>query len=190
MGEGSDSAQTRVLGRAYFLAGLCYGGQMLLHTAQGLGFIPASGLAGLAVGVGPTVIFIPLLIWIIGKNRWSEGAGLVGRAVGRVFAAVGLSNIVLIAIFGTIALRKHSLEIWLIYPTTVFVLQGTAWLFAFMMRRRPWHGFVAFGWFACALAMGFTIDKPSLYVLFAGIALWLFMALPGLILMRTPRTAE
>jgi hypothetical protein len=190
VGEGSDTVQTRALGAGYFWGGLLYGGQMLLHTAQGLGFIPGTGLAALAVGFGPTLVFIPVMVWIIAKNRSSESAGVVGRAVGRVFGAVGLANLVLVAIFATVAIRKHSLEIWLIYPCTVFVLQGTAWLFAFMMRRQVWHGIVALGWFACALGMGFTIGTPAFYVLFAGIGLWLFMALPGFILMRHARATE
>jgi hypothetical protein len=184
VGEGSDTQQTRTLGAGYFAGGLCYGGQMLLHAAQGLGFIPQSGWPALAVGFGPTLIFVPWIIWIVAKNRTAEGPSIVSRAVGRVFGAIGLANFVLIAIFATVALRKHSLDIWLIYPCTVFVLQGTAWLFAFMMRRRLWHGIVALGWFVCALGMGFTISTPAFYVLFAGIGLWFFMALPGYVLMR------
>ena len=184
VGETGESVQTRALGESYCAGGLIYGGQMLLHAAQGLGVLPASGVVALAIGLGPTLIFIPVIIWITVRNRKPEGAGLVGRAVGRMFGVVGLANLVLIAVIGSVALKKHSIEIWLIYPCTVFILQGMAWLFAWMMRRRAWHGLVAFGWFVCALAMGFTVDNAPLYILFAGIGLWLCMALPGWLMLR------
>jgi len=189
VGEPSETVQTRALGEGYFAGGLIYGGQMLLHAGQGLGLLPMSGLPALAIGLGPTIVFIPVMVWIIARNRRNAEPGVAGRAVARMFSVVGLANLVLIAIIGTVAWRHRSLDIWLIYPCTVFVLQGMAWLFAWMMRRRAWHGLVAFGWFAAALAMGFTVSSPAWYILFAGLALWLCMALPGFLMVRGTRAA-
>lgn len=185
VGGTGESVQLRALGESYFAGGLIYGGQMLLHAAQFMGLIPFQGIWALAVSLGPTLVFIPVITWISVHNRKADSTGVVGRAVGRMFGVVGLANLVLIAVIGTVALRLHSIEVWLIYPCTVFVLQGMAWLFAWMMRRRAWHGVVAFGWFACALAMGIADGSNiGLYVLSAGLGLWLCMALPGWLMLR------
>jgi hypothetical protein len=88
----------RSFGEAYFAAGLCYGVQMLLHAIQMLGWI-GDGAVGLAIGLGPTVVFIALLTWIIARgSRQPTGHGVVSRAVGAMFGAVGAANLALIAV--------------------------------------------------------------------------------------------
>ena len=187
---GDEDAGMRSLGESYFAGGLIYGGQMLLHAAQGLGWLPQGGSLSLLIGLGPTALFIPVLIWIIRRNRTNLPSGVVGRAVGTVFASIGLANLFLILVVGTVAWREGSITTWLIYPCSVFVLQGAAWLFAYMMRRRVWLLLVAFGWFASAVAMAFSVTAPGYYILFAGLGLWLCMALPGwFVLRRDPRMA-
>ncbi len=180
----NESSQTRAFGEAYFVSGLIYGGQMLLHAAQALGLIPNLPLYSLAIGIGPTIVFIPVLIWVLYRNRKQAVHGAAGRAVGFVFGAVGLANLFLIAVIGAVALAQHSIVVWLIYPCTVFVLQGTAWLFAFMMRRHVWHLFVAAGWFFSAVAMALSVTSMPYFILFAGIGLWFCMALPGWVMLR------
>lgn len=179
-----ESIQMRSFGEAYLAAGLIYGGQMLLHAAQALGFLPGSGVAALAIGLGPTVLFVPVLAWIIARSRKRPVRGTVGRAVTGMFGVVGMANLALIAVIGSVAWREGSVMTWLIYPCAVFVLQGAAWLFAFMMRRRPWLLWVALGWFACAVAMALTVTMTGTFILFAGLGLWLCMALPGWIMLR------
>ncbi len=78
-----------------------------------------------------------------------------------VFAAVGMSNLALVAVIGSVALREKSITTWLIYPCTVFVLQGAAWLMAYTLRRRAWLGLVALGWFVTALGMGWAVGSHS-----------------------------
>ncbi|HXC54478.1 MAG TPA: hypothetical protein VNU97_04225 [Rhizomicrobium sp.] len=178
------SSQSRSFGEAYFASGLIYGGQMLLHAAQALGWISWGPLPALLIGVGPTIVFIPVLSWIIYRNRKNTARGAVGRAVAAVFAAIGLANLFLIAVIGSVAWREHSATTWLIYPCAVFVLQGAAWLFAYMMRRRAWLLAVALGWFACAVAMAICVTALGYFILFAGAGLWVCMALPGWLMLR------
>lgn len=187
---GNENAGMKALGEAYLAGGLIYGVQVLLPIAQGLRWLPQTGLASTLIGIGPTAVFIPALIWIIRRNRTDMPSGVVGRAVGAVFASIGLANLFLIAVVGTVAWREGSQTTWLIYPCTVYVLQGVAWLFAFMMRRRTWLLLVAFGWFACGVAMALSVSATGYYILFAGLGLWLCMALPGWIIMRRdPKSA-
>lgn len=183
-----EAAQTRSFGETYFAAGLIYGCQMLLHAAQFFGAIPY-GLLGLAVSLGPTLVFIPVLLWIIYRNRKQAVRGTVSRAIGAAFGAVGLANLFLIAVVGSVALEQRSVTVWLIYPCTVFVLQGMAWLFAFMMRRRGWYAPIAAGWFASAVAMALTVNNLAYFILFAGIGLWFCMALPGWVMLRNAKSA-
>ena len=64
---GEDGQKT--FGQVYFAAGLCYGAQMLLHGAQALGIIPNNGALSLAIGFGPTAVFLAILIWILSRRR-------------------------------------------------------------------------------------------------------------------------
>jgi hypothetical protein len=181
--EPTDNWQKQ-FGETYFAAGLCYCIQMLLHGAQFVGLAPSSGPVALAIGFGPTVVFLALLVWIIRRNRQSPAGGATTRAVGSVFGAVGAANLALVLVIGSVAWRWHSLGTWLIYPCVVMVLQGMAWLVAFMLRRRRWLGLVAVGWFATGLAMAVCIDSPAGFVISAGVGMFAFMLLPGLFMLR------
>jgi hypothetical protein len=65
------------------------------------------------------------------------------------------------------------------------VLQGICWLFAMIMRRKNWFGLVAAGWITSAVAMAFSVTSLGWFILFGGLGLWLCMALPGFITMRS-----
>jgi hypothetical protein len=171
-------------GRIYTAAGACYFVQMLAHISQFLGFAPASGLGAQVIGWGPTVVFVALLVWLIRRDRPQPGSGVTSRAVGSVFAAVGTSNIALALSIGSVALRLHSQTIWLIYPCVVMVLQGLAWMVAFMLRRKAWLGVVAVGWFGVGIAMAAFIDNMPGFVAAASVGVFFFMLLPGLYISR------
>lgn len=184
---GDRGAQAgRMFGQVYFWAGILYGLQTLVLWAQGAGLITIAELPMLIFIVGVSVVFLALVFWLSWKNRNISQGSINNRAVGAVFGATGLANLVLIAAIGYRAYVDQSLETWLIYPIVVFVLQGAAWLASFMLMRRAWHGFVALGWFATSLAMSVTVGDLNFAVV-VGIALILFMALPGYVMMRHPR---
>ena len=186
-----ENTQMRTFGESYLAAGLIYGAQMILHAVQAGGFLPNTPAVGLGVGLGPTLVFIPVISWIVYKNRAKKaGQGATGRAIGNIFGAIGLANFFLIAVIGSVALQEHSIHIWLIYPCCIFVLQGTAWLFTFMMRRHGWHLAVAMGFFVTAVAAAYVIPTSiGLFILFLGIGMWGCMALPGWLILRNTRAA-
>jgi hypothetical protein len=176
----------RPFGEAYFAAGLIYGAQMLMHAGQALGLLPVSSPWGLLIGIGPTVVFIPVIVWINWRHRKIR-PNPVGRAVSIVFAAVGMANLALVAVVGSVAWREHSITTWLIYPCAVFVLQGAAWLVAWALRRRAWLGLVALGWFVTAVGMAVAVQSFGYYILFGGLGIWICMALPGWLMIRLAR---
>jgi hypothetical protein len=180
---GEDGQKT--FGQVYTAAGLCYGVQMLLHGGQALGLInPANAALSLTIGLGPTVVFLVILIWILSRPKARQTPSAVNRAVGAVFGSVGLANLAFIVIFGSLAWRWHSTATWLIYPCVVMVLQGMAWLVAGMLRRRVWMGVVAGGWFATGIGMALSIEATGLYIVIAGVGMIAFMLVPGLVMMR------
>lgn len=179
----------RSFGEAYFAAGLCYGVQMLLHAIQMLGWI-GDGAIGLVIGLGPTVVFIALLTWIITRDgRKPTGGGVVSRAVGAMFGAVGVANLALIAVIGSVAWREQSLTIWLIYPCVVLILQGMAWMVVYALRRRTWYGVVAIGWFVTGIGMAMAIHSPAAFIAVGGAGFIAFMLVPGWVMMRQPKVA-
>lgn len=179
----------RSFGEAYFAAGLCYGVQMLLHAAQLVGWI-GDGPIGLVIGLGPTVVFLALLTWIIVRGRREPtGGSVVSRAVGAVFGAVGVANLALIAVIGSVAWREQSLTIWLIYPCVVLIVQGMAWMVVYALRRRAWYGGVAVGWFVTGVAMALAIGSPPAFIAVGGAGFIAFMLVPGWVMMRRPRVA-
>jgi hypothetical protein len=185
---GSDSQKT--FGQLYTAGGLCYGTQMLLHGGQALGLIDTANTAlSLAIGLGPTVVFLVILIWILSRPKAQQSPTAVNRAVGAVFGSVGLTNLAFVVIFGSLAWRWHSAATWLIYPCVVMVLQGMAWMVAGMLRRRAWMGVVAGGWFATGIGMALSIDTLGFYIVIAGVGMIAFMLTPGLVMMRQTGSA-
>jgi hypothetical protein len=171
-------------GKIYAAAGACYSVQMLMHVGQFAGVMPETGLAAQAIGWGPSVVFLGLLFWIIRRGGSMPGGGATSRAVGSVFAAVGLANLALCLSIGSVALRLHSQTIWLIYPCVVMVLQGLAWMVAFMLRRKAWLGIIALGWFATGVAMAIFIENMPGFIAAATVGIVGFMLIPGLYLAR------
>ncbi|HMI20335.1 MAG TPA: hypothetical protein VK533_12385 [Sphingomonas sp.] len=185
LAEGGVSRHQPQFGAAYLAAGLCYGAQCLFGWGQYMGWIQLSGPVSLAIHIGFTIVFLAILIVLLVRNRGNPPAGMASRAVGAAFSSVGLTNCVMIAVFGTVAARHHSMTIWLLYPIVVFALQGAAWLIAAQIQKRNWMCAVALGWMASAIALGLTIDGPF-YVAICGVSLLGLMALPGAIMMRRP----
>ena len=166
----SDDHWQRQFAEIYTAAGVCYSVQVLMHIGQFLGMAPSAGLGGQVIGWAPTVVFVILLVWSV-RRAGPRPGGVTSRAVGAVFAAVGLSNLALMISIGSVALRLHNQTIWLLYPCVVMVLQGLAWLVAFMLRRRTWMAVVAFGWFAVGVSMAVFIENMVGFVLSATVGI-------------------
>lgn len=173
----------RQFGKIYAAAGACYSVQMAGHIAELLGLVPADGLAGQVIGWAPSAVFVALMVWFIRRARGTP-SGTTSRAVGAVFAAVGLSTVALCVSIGSVALRQHNPVIWFLYPCVVMILQGAAWLVAYMLRRKGWLGVVAIGWFAVGVTMAVFIDNMAVFIGAATVGVVAFMLTPGLYLAR------
>jgi len=184
---GGGTSFLRNFGEVYLATGVCYSVQILGHGAQlAFGWF-TEPLAASILGGGPTVLVLALIAWLNWRRRNTSGASTVAKAVGAMFGAVGIANLVMVAVVGLQAWRMQSIQVWLIYPCIVMAFQGAAWMAAWTLRRRGWMGLVGAGWFATAIAMGVFIPNMASYLaaLFAGLVLC--MVLPGYAMLRTFR---
>jgi hypothetical protein len=182
LAEGGGESQ-RGTGIALVLGGLLYGLQCFVAGAQAYGWVQLSDAVMTVFSIGITVAFLVSISWMSWLGRNAPQGGVVARALSAAFASAGTATLSMLCVFASVAIRDKSLTIWLLYPCAVFALQGAAWMVAWMLRRRGWLGVVALGWFASAIVLAQTIDTP-LYPMIAGVALVLFMAVPGAVMMR------
>lgn len=182
---GGTERMRATIGESFVWAGLLYGGQCILNWLQVIGVIPWSAPLGLAINWGPTMIFVLVLGMIIWRERKTKPTGVASRALGAVFQGAGLANLVMALVFGYGAMRAENFGLWLYHPIVVCMFQGVAWFAAWAILRRAWLGFTAAGWFATTVALGVAVfGDVGIYLLILGVALVLFLALPGWVMWR------
>jgi hypothetical protein len=81
------------------------------------------------------------------------------------------------------------MEVWQIYPCIIMVMQGAAWMVAWLVKRQAFSAILSVGWFVTGVAAGLTIGNLGAFILVLGLGLWLFMALPGYLMIRDAKTA-
>ncbi|MFI4974605.1 MAG: hypothetical protein ACHP84_08705 [Caulobacterales bacterium] len=186
---GGPTAGLAAFGTVYFAAGLLYGLQVLVQWADGARLIHVPPPLMLVFIIGVSVVFFAVMGWIMWRGRRAGPAGVAARAVGGAFGAVGTAYLTIVVAFAWVALRERNLSVWLLYPVVVFAMQGAAWLVAFSLRQRLWLLFVAVGWLANAVALGFCVEFLQFYVPLAAFGLFAWMMIPGAVLMRQGRRA-
>ncbi len=173
------------LGEALLAGGLCYSVQCFAQWGIYISGWQAPTLVHLTAGFLPSLVFIGLIIWLSRRNRDAAPHGMASRALNAAFGSSGLAAMTTAVIFGYLAWRYQDMGIFLFHPLMIAVVQGAVWYVAFAIRRRGWLGLVSAGWFVAAMLGALTIDRMELFILLIGVALFLLMALPGWILMRS-----
>lgn len=181
--EGNGGRTQYLTGHAFVVGGGLYSFQCFANWLA-IVFTPDMGTVWwLLIGALPSVLFIGYCIRQGMRFGMRNTGNATSRAITATFQAAGLANIALILIFAPAAMSRGDFTIWLFYPAVVFALQGAAWLTAYQLRRRLWLLAVALGWLVSAVALGLLIGKLS-YLLVCGAALFFFMVLPGMTMMR------
>jgi hypothetical protein len=172
----------------YMVAGLLYGTQCLYHLVEMLTPIRWPPPLTLAVAIGVNVVFFAYLaVVLIRERKLRLGGSAAGRALNAMFGATGLANMGFVIIFALNSIWRHDFTLWLLYPATVFILQGAAWYVAYLMRRKAWMAWTGLGWFASGTALGLLLTNVTAYLAICTAALFLCMALPGWIMIRQSR---
>lgn len=176
----------------YFGAGLLYGAQCLFHLVELVTPIHWPGLLSLGVTIGVNLAFAFWLTVVLIRERGRRASGsTANRAVNAMFMATGLANLGFIVVLGFNAVWRNDFSFWLIYAAFVFVLQAAAWYVAFLLRRRAWMAWTAFGWMASGIALGLILNRDiTAYLAICGAALLFCMALPGWFMMRQANARE
>ena len=181
----NDAPRTQSAGGWLFLAGgVLFGLQCLFFWAQMVFRIQLPAWGWMVPTVLPTVLFLIALVLVVRQGRKSPQTGVATRAMNAAWSSTGLVTMTVIVVFAFNAWREQSLLIWLLYPIIVCAVQGGVWYVAYMIRKRAWLAGVSAGWLVSAMALGFMTRNMDLYGLTIGIALLLFMALPGWIMVR------
>jgi len=181
----NDAPKTQSAGGWLFLAGgTLFGLQSLFFWAQMAFQLQLPSWGWLIPSILPSVLFLIALVLVVMQGRKSPQTGVATRAMNAAWSSTGLVTMTVIIVFAFNAWREKSLLIWLLYPIIVCAVQGGVWYVAYMIRKRVWLATVSAGWLASAVALGFMTRTMDLYCLTIGIALLLFMALPGWIMTR------
>lgn len=187
--EAGNSRTAMASGSAFFAGGLIYSAQCFLQWLGLMDVLPLGPVGWLLVSLAPTAVFLAVLTWILWGSR-DIVEPRYQRFVNAIFSATGSTNLVILIVIGTFAVRKNSGEVWLLYACIIFALQGAGWLVAYTMRRRLWLLAVALGWFASAITLGFLTNSPADFVLVCALSLFFLMAVPGYVMMQLAKRAE
>lgn len=176
-----------------FMAGLLYGAASVFHWAAVTNLIPVGGEQSLWIGwLAATLTFFVTLFVVIGRLKRQGGVTTAAnKATGIVWSAMGWGIFALFLSLSTVGYRlgdAAATALFGLVPSVILVFYGVGWaVTATMHRSRPLWG-LAFGSFAAAPVLAAFTGSPDQYLAYAA-ALFLFMALPGFLLMRAAKPA-
>ncbi|NJC40445.1 hypothetical protein GGQ87_000703 [Brevundimonas alba] len=186
-----EGSRTPMQGAAIlFGAGVIYGLASVGHWAI------ASGVAGLGMEavnglwLGATLLFFVLLAFNIYRLKRAGGVQTsANRASGTAWASVGWGIFALFASMAVLAWRmgdEAAMVALALMPSVIMVFYGAGWaVTAAMQRSRPLWG-LALASFAAGPLIALFTGSAEQYLAY-GAALFLLMALPGWLLMRSAR---
>ena len=159
--------------KVYFASGLIYGGQMLLQAAQALGGFRNRPLLGLLIGLGPTVLFIPAIDLRRVAQQRDRKTGAIGPRDRRRVRRGRRGQLFLVARdrHGRPAREEpdHLADLSLLRIHAA----GRGLAVHLCDAPKGLVLFVAAGWFALRDRHGAVHHRQAIFVLFAGVGLWL-----------------
>lgn len=182
-----DGAYQRGFGRMYALWGMAFAVPLFVEWLRIVGLVALPQNFWVIASVVVTVAIIGVTVVVARRSK--PTLGVQARAVNAVFAGIGWANVAVLAGLILVAVNQKDGGVMMIHALVVFAFQGAAWYAVWALRKVAWHGLVAAGWFVSAAVMGATIPTHW-FVLLASLSLFLLMALPGWIMLRTAPTAD
>lgn len=172
-------------GATLFWAGLLYAAASVAEYGVAINLLPQTAAVQIAIWIGASVIFAILAIFFSRRRQGARGVG--ARAYDSAWSAVGMGIGVLVVSVFLVARQVQEVQaiIYMIAPV-ILVLYGMGWWVSAMMSGRGWLKAVSIGCFIGAPVMAFMAGSPAQLLAYA-VALVLFAAVPGLVLMRGAR---
>jgi hypothetical protein len=179
MSVSDEAATARKTGALLTAGGCIYAAASVEAWAASISLAPAWGQ--IWVWPGATLVFWAALGVIL--NRSPKARGVRDRTAGMVWCAVGWGVCAIEAGFWAASSTLHSYEIFVGTPTVILALYGAGWTVVATVSGRRWMWWVALGAYLGAIAIGFMVTNPLIFLAYAA-ALLLLIAAPGLVLMR------
>jgi hypothetical protein len=187
-----DGRREAAFGAAYLVCGVAFGIQVVLQWLDFAEIVPLPRLLGLAVVTLPITILIGFTSWQGWRLRKARAADPASRAIDAVFSGAGIANVAVVAIIVLAAVGQRAYTMIFVYVAVLFAFQGACWFVVYRLRKRLWMLILALAWLASGIGMGAALGAGKLHA-FIGIAtfdLWVLMALPGYVMLRTARKAS
>ncbi len=179
-----EGQNTRHRGEIGLAAGLIWGSASLYDWAVWAKLMsPIGGYASIGwIWLVATVVFM-VVGAPIGMYRRSGN-----RAIGAAWGSLGAGCWTITAAIALAAWRTNQGVMFTLLPPIIMALYGGAWLLSATVMRRWWMCWVGVGCLLSSLLLAYVIAQPLEYLLF-GLALYLFAALPGLLVLLRQRQA-
>ena len=177
-----------LIGAHLLAVGLPYGLNFILVWAVFAGRAPWWPHAWMwATWIPGTIVYAPACILLHLRGR-SFTPGPTARLFFTAGSAVGLIVLPILAVM-VIAQLRTGIVFAMVWPALSFILWGGAWASLGIIRRKAWHGVVAFGSFATAMASAALIGGPAAWLVMAA-GILLFVAAPGAAIILRARWAS
>jgi hypothetical protein len=177
-----------LIGAHMLAAGAPYGLNFVLIWAIFAGHAPwwPQSLM-MATWLPGTVVYAPLCLFLTLRGSGNT-PGPTARLFIAAWSAVGLIVLPTVAVM-VIAQLKTGVAYAMLWPALSFVFWGGAWASLAVIRRKAWHGIVAAGSLATALASAVMIKDTAAWLVMAA-GMLLFVGLPGAAILSRARWAD
>lgn len=188
-----EGANTPPHGGAILCAsGLIWGTASIAHWTIITGLLPIDPAGyGLVWGVALIVFFVTLIVLIRRLKAQTGVETAANRAFSSVWQALGWG---IFSLFTALMLldvgrtgQANMAEWSLAIPSIIMAFYGMGWAVSATMLRQKTLWILAIGSFVAAPVLALIAGSSAQYLAYAA-ALYLFMALPGFLLMRSARS--
>lgn len=176
-------------GVVYLISGLLWGPYALIVWAANAGLMTMGKQLNSLLWLIVMVLFFGAIAWSAWRGRGAPRDTVPTRAFAGVFAGIGMSYLVMLAVLMWASYKLNNGVFVVLYCVVVFAGQGAGWYVFWVLRREPWIALVAIGWYLAALLTGFNMRMPD-FLLHMGISMLLLMALPGWLMVRRNAAAS
>jgi K+-sensing histidine kinase KdpD len=172
-------------GAVLFWAGLLYGGASLAEYGVAINILPQTTLFQMTIWFGASLLFAIIATFSGLRNRRARNAS--AKAYDSAWSAVGIGIGFLILSTFLVARQVQDVQaVTFMIAPVILVMYGMGWWVSAMMSGQGWLKAISFGCFIGAPIMALLAGRPEQLLAYA-VALVLFAAIPGLILMRAAR---
>jgi hypothetical protein len=174
-------------GAFMLFTGLVWAFDSLVMWTKYAGFLPMTRTQEIAFVTVVGLVYVAGGVWMRwGGSKHAPPLGVAARGFDAACRGVGLGMLMTLVVFVAATARWRIGEVFLVYPSMMFIGFGAVWFAAYIIWRRAWRLAMALGWFAGAVAMVLSPSAPY-FIAIAGLAMLLLMALPGAIMIHEAR---